>query len=317
MDNSLHELLVDSPSNWGRWGSDDEIGSLNFLDSAEVLRGFASVKRGKVFSLGTKICDPNGDPMAASRSPSLRLNVRDKCSYTSGRQQSGRGGIESADDLIIMYLQGTTHVDALGHPWYDEKIWNNFDANSTIGSLEKCSIRPIADHGMVGHAVLLDIARSKNVNTLDRTSVITLDDLLECAESERITIQKHDILAIRTGWLELFYKDPRSWFSTGSYDEPGLTYDSKLVEWFHQMEIPILACDTVANEKFNHPSTGILLPLHASLVRNMGILFNELVWLQDLSKDCEVENRWDFLYIASPLKIVGGTASPVNPIAIK
>ncbi len=317
MAKNLHDLLIDSPTNWERWGSSDEIGALNFLNSDEVLRGLQTVKKGKVFCLGTKIGDPRGEPKSTTRSHSTRLNVRDKGTYGSGKVQSGFGGFESADDLMTISLQGTTHVDALGHPWYDDMLWNGYDARTTIGALEKCSVEPIAEHGIVGHAVLLDLARWKKTRSLSRNYVITLDDLLECASSQSTSVLEHDILVLRTGWLGLFYKDPKLWFGYDSYDEPGLTYDPDLIKWFHEMEIPMLASDTVANEKMFHPSTGILLPLHASLVRNLGILFNELIWLDELGADCESDGQWEFLYIASPLKIVGATASPINPIGMK
>lgn len=313
----LRDLLKDSPTNWGRWGTSDEIGSLNFLNSGEILRGLKAVKQGKVFALGTRISDPKGEPMSVNRSKSMRLNVRDKGTYSSGKLVSRRGGFESADDIIVMYLQGTTHLDALGHPWYDDKLWNGYDAKTTVGSLEKCSIQPIADHAIIGRAVLLDIARYKKRSALSRSDVVTLDDLLSCADAQEISIQKHDILAVRTGWLNQFYEDPSSWFGIEPYDEPGLCYEPKLLDWFHDMEIPVLVGDTMAIEKTFDPSTGILCPLHASLIRNLGIIFNELVWLEDLADDSVADGMWEFLYIASPLKIVGGTASPVNPIAIK
>jgi hypothetical protein len=109
------ELLKDAPKNWGRFGPNDEIGALNFLTSAEVLRGIRAVKQGKVFTLGVPVARPGGDPLYPSRSQPIRTNAMDKGFYIAGKAQPFPGGMEYADDVITMYLQGTTQYDALGH----------------------------------------------------------------------------------------------------------------------------------------------------------------------------------------------------------
>src|SRR5277367_5866553 len=94
----MRQLLASSPSNWGRWGKDDQIGSLNFLTSAEVLRGVRAVKQGKVFTCGEKIGAPGGDPIWPGRKQASRTNVRDKGDYESGTVKPFPGGVEYADD---------------------------------------------------------------------------------------------------------------------------------------------------------------------------------------------------------------------------
>jgi hypothetical protein len=112
---SLSELLKDAPKNWGRWGPNDEIGALNFLTKEEVLRGVQAVRQGKVFTLGAPVARPGGDPIYPGRGQPSRMMVMDKGFYLSGRAQAFPGGLEYSDDVIFMYLQGTTQYDALGH----------------------------------------------------------------------------------------------------------------------------------------------------------------------------------------------------------
>jgi kynurenine formamidase len=83
------------------------------------------------------------------------------------------------------------------------------------------------------------------------------------------------------------------------------------------MEIPNLVTDTIANELSLDPATGAFLPLHIALMRNLGVLFTEIASLDALAQDCADDGQWDFLYTAAPLKVIGGTGAPVNPIAIK
>ena len=96
----MSQLLAGAPSNWGRWGKDDEVGALNYLTNAEVLRAVKSVRQGKVITCGKQIGNPKGDPMWPGRLPTLRENVRDKGDYIKGTFEAFAGGVEYADDKI-------------------------------------------------------------------------------------------------------------------------------------------------------------------------------------------------------------------------
>ena len=312
----VRELLADAPRNWGRWGEDDEVGCLNFLTQAEVLRGVRSIRQGKTFTLQVRMADPDGDPVWPGRTPAKRMNVMDHGHYLCGKGPKFAGEYQFADDVMFMYLQGSTQYDALGHVWYDDQIWNGYDAKTTIGGLAKASVLPIGERGVVGRGVLIDMARHRGKDVLDAGETFTHDDLLAAAERQGVTIEKHDILVIRTGWIGSFYKRDRTEFYK-DFIEPGLTYSPELVRWFHEMEIPNLVTDTIANEVTVDPVSGVDLPLHNALMRNLGIALTEIAALDLLAEDCAADGQWDFLYTAAPLKIVGGTGAPVNPIVIK
>jgi kynurenine formamidase len=318
---NMSELLENCPSNWGRWGANDEVGALNFLTNEMVLKGVRCVRQGKVFTLGLPIAHPNGDPIGtegASRSKSCRTNTIDKGSYMNGHAHPYPGGTEVADDVIFMYPQGTTQFDALGHFWYDDKLYNGYDASTTIGGLQKCSVQPIGHRGVVGRGILIDLARHQNVKHLRRGQPVRIADIEAAAKAQGVTIEPRDILMLRTGWLDRFYDEgPAAFFEGGTQDEPGLKYSQELAEWFHKMEIPAIAMDTVGIEMTSDADFNMAGPVHSALLRNLGILFNELVWLKDLAASCAEDKQYTFLYTAGGLPIVHGAGAPVNPVVIK
>jgi kynurenine formamidase len=312
----LTELLKDAPRNWGKWGDDDEVGALNYLDAAQVLRGVAAARQGKVFTLQVDVGRKGGDPVWPGRAGAIRTQVIDKGHWISGRAPNFPGGLEYADDFVSMFLQGSTQYDALGHVWYDDTLWNGYPASSTCGGMTKASVYPIAARGVVGHGVLLDMARHRGKDVLGKGETFTHEDLMACAEAQGTPIEKRDILIVRTGWIGSFYTTEQSEFYA-DFVEPGLTYSPELVQWFADMEIPNLVTDTIANEVTSDPETGVVLPLHAALMRNLGITLTEIASLDTLAADCAEDRQFDFLYTAGPLKIVDGTGAPVNPVVVK
>lgn len=312
----LSVLLANSPKNWGKWGADDEVGSLNYLTDAEVLRGIGSVKSGKVFTLQVQMGGDKGDPIWPGRRTAQRVNVMDHSHFKCGKGPDYPGKLEYADDMMVMYLQGSTQYDALGHVWYDDQIYNGFDAATTTGGMSKASVLPIAERGVVGRGVLIDMARYRGKQVLDRGETFNHEDLMAAAKQQGVEIRKRDILIIRTGFIGSFYNQPPEDFYK-DFVEPGLTYSPELVSWFQDMEIPNLVTDTIANEVTIDPVSGVALPLHSALMRNLGVTFTEITILDDLAADCAKDGQWAFLYVAAPLKVVNGSGAPVNPVVIK
>ncbi len=312
---SLDDLLADSPSNWGRWGDDDEVGALNYLGPEQVLAAVGLVRQGKVFTLQRLIGDPNGDPVWPGRAPAERTQILDESTWDSPDAPQYPGGLHYADDKIDAYLQGSTQYDALGHLWYGGKIWNGYDARTTIGGLEKASVEPIAQRGVVGRAVLLDMARFRGKPNLDKGETFTHEDLQECARAQGVEIQKRDILVVRTNFLRLFHEQGEGFYE--GFNEPGLVYSPELVRWFQDMEIPNLVTDTIANEVTYDPATGVALVLHSALMRNLGVSLTEIADLEALAADCAEDGRYAFLYVAAPLRVAKAAGTPVNPVVIK
>ncbi|MFC8181704.1 cyclase family protein [Rhodococcus sp. NPDC057297] len=309
-------LGPNSPKNWGKWGPADEVGSLNYLDAAQVLRGITAVSSGEVFTLQVPIGDPERpDPVWPGREPAVRTAVMDEGFFARGEEPEPSDGHHWADDKIEMFTQGSTQYDALAHYWYGDQVWNGYPADSTVGELEKASVLPIAERGVVGRGVLIDIARARGKEVLDSGEPITLADLLAAAEAQGTTIEPRDVLIIRTGWIGSYYRSSGDDFYR-DWNEPGLVYSRELVDWFQRMEIPNLVTDTIANELSFYPG-GLQLPLHCALMRNLGVTFTELCQLDALADACAADKRWSFLYTAAPLKISGASGAPVNPVVIR
>jgi kynurenine formamidase len=268
-----------------------------------------------VFTLQRLIGDPKGDPVWPGRTPAEKTMILDESSWDGDGAPQFPGGLHYADDMISAFLQGSTQYDALGHVWYGGQLWNGYDARTTVGGLDKASVAPIAERGIVGRGILLDIARFRGKENLDKAETFTHEDLAACAEAQGVTIEKRDILVIRTNFLKLFFDQGEKFYE--GFCEPGLVYSPGLVRWFQDMEIPNLVTDTIANEVTTDPNTGIALPLHCALMRNLGVALTEICDLEKLAAHSARDRQYTFLYTAAPLKVNQASGSPVNPLVIK
>ena len=312
---TMDEVLRDAPKNWGKWGEEDEVGALNYLTTEEVFRGVRHIKSGTVFTLQRLIGDPKGDPVWPGRTPAEKTMILDESSWDGDGAPQFPGGLHYADDKISAFLQGSTQYDALGHVWYGGQLWNGYDARSTVGGLARASVAPIAERGVVGRGILLDIARFRGKENLDKGETFTHEDLAACAEAQGVKISKRDILVIRTNFLKLFFDQGEKFYE--GFCEPGLVYSPELVQWFQDMEIPNLVTDTIANEVTTDPNNGIALPLHCALMRNLGVALTEICDLEKLASHSAEDRQYTFLYAAAPLNVHEASGSPVNPLVIK
>ncbi|MCL8208463.1 MAG: cyclase family protein [Actinomycetia bacterium] len=314
----IAEILKDCPSNWGRFGPDDEIGTLNYLTPEEVRRGIAQVREGRLFPLGLPIGDPRGDLVWPGRVPTQHYMVSDRGLYLTGKRRPirGSGGVEYADDVVHMYLQGTTQIDSLGHVWYDGRLYNGYDAATTTGGLSKNGIDKVAARGIAGAAVLLDVARFKGKEMLERGEEITLEDLFATAEAQGLELERRDMLLVRTGFYLHYVRGGTAEYVGEALREPGLTYSPELVRWFQAQEVPLYGTDTMGSEQTVSSRTGTFQPLHPAFITRLGLTVAELLWLEDLAAYCAEVGRYRFFLTISPLRVLGGAGSPVNPLAI-
>src|SRR6201988_4703876 len=151
--------------NWGRWGADDEIGTLNNISAQDIINAAGLIRKGKVFSLALNY-DSNGpqNGLWGNRFNPIHTMLATGTDAVAGRQESI--GIRYADDMVSMPLQCATQWDALGHIFFGEKMWNGYDARLVDSTgAEKNGIEKVKDK-MLGRGVLLDIARFKKVDSL-------------------------------------------------------------------------------------------------------------------------------------------------------
>jgi kynurenine formamidase len=304
----VHEI-AGKVSNWGRWGADDEIGTLNLVTREVLRRAAACVKRGVVFSLGLPL-DANG-PMTGMGG---RVNPIHLMSMIDVGLDARPDSIRFADDYITMPLQCATQWDSLAHAWYGGKLYNGRPAATiTAFGAAKNGIDKLARRGVVSRGVLLDVARGRGVDRLASGEVVRPADLEAAEAAERVRVESGDVLLVRTGWLSVFRVD-------GDRDRyrmagPGLGIDC--VEWLHAREVAAVATDTYMVEIYPGEDPAVVLPLHMLCIRDMGLTLGEMFALDELAADCAADGTWDFLFTAPPLPVTGGVGSPINPLAVK
>ncbi|MCU1360406.1 MAG: cyclase family protein [Ilumatobacteraceae bacterium] len=293
-------------SNWGRWGADDERGTVNLITPDKILAASKLVKRGAIFDLGIPF-DAKGPQPGGGRINPVRLMSE------TGQHQEFPGAFHYADDYVFMPLQSASQWDGLAHVFYDEQMYNGFPS-SDVGpyGAKHCSIDKMAK-GIVGRGVLLDIARLKGVEWLEAGTVITPDDLDAAAARQGVSFGSGDILVFRTGWRTKFVREQSATeFMAG---EPGLGLDC--CQWIADHEIAVVASDNWAIEVLPGEVDTELLPVHMVLIRDMGVTLGEILDLDELAADCEADGVWEFMLTAPPIKFTAAVGSPINPLAIK
>src|SRR5688500_11405288 len=175
--------------NWGKWGADDEIGTLNYTSAEDIIAAAQPVKKGKVISLALNF-DHTGPQGAKSKYPAMgRTNPIHTMLRTGTDAYSGvldKRGIRAADDMVTMPLQCGTQWDGLGHIFYENSMWNGYDCREvTSAGAQKCGIEK-TKHKMVGRGVFLDVARFKGVESLDDGYGITCEDLNSTATAQKV-----------------------------------------------------------------------------------------------------------------------------------
>ncbi|GLZ04450.1 cyclase [Actinomadura sp. NBRC 104412] len=308
-------MMLDEPNNWGRWGAEDERGALNLLTPEAVLAAARCVKEGRVLSLSLPIRGATSSP-APTTVPHLRgrplpqhfMSV-DGGDYAAGARAVGVG-LRVADDALVVTPHGTTtHMDALCHMWTGDAIYNGHPANRVRSyGAGRCGIDKAGP--VVGRGVLFDVPASKNVPHLNADDRITPDDLEACLEGTGIELRAGDIAVIRTGWPQVWHTEGPDAYWSG---QPGLSADAG--RWLAARDVSMVASDNAAIGGLNARQLAdedLTDDLHMILLWRHGIHLAEMLWLEGLAET----GRGDFLFAAAPLLIEGGTASPINPIAV-
>ena len=299
--------LAKKVSNWGRWGPEDERGTINFITPDVLRRAATLVKRGQVFSLGLPF---NADGPQIGQGG--RVNPIHLMSAVNGGY-GPEGGFRYADDMVVMPLQCATQWDSLAHVHYGGQLYNGFPASTTtFAGAARNSIDKLAA-GVVSRGVLLDIARLHGIDRLPPGRVITPEDLESAERAQNVRVGRGDVLVLRTGHIAVFTKDGDK---IGYMKQmPGLGFAS--VEWLHAREVAAVATDTSAVEVIPFEDQTTPLPVHLLCIRDMGLTLGEMFDLEALAADCADDGVWEFLFAAPPLKVTAAVGSPLNPLAVK
>ncbi len=285
------------------WGPTDEIGTLNMMTDDSRLGILKQVAGGKIYDLGVDLfggmpicCGAFGDPtfqIFLTHAPSRGDPAKELLSYSG--------------DGVTMYTHTGTHIDALNHFGLHGKIWNEVSAADDLG------VRGWTKSGVdkyppiVARGVLIDVAKSKSMVHLPSSYAITVADLKDALKKQGTTLQSGDVVLIRTGLMTL-------WPDQSKYtllDEAGLSLEA--AQWLVEgQKAMLLGSDNLGVESLPSPNPDNFVPVHSYLLVEKGVSLMEAMWLEDLAKD----QVYEFLFVASPLKFRGGTASPIRPLAI-
>jgi kynurenine formamidase len=301
-------------SNWGRWGNDDQIGTLNHITPQDIVAAARLIKKGRAFALGIPL-DRNGpqNGLFGGRWNPIHTMLATGTDAVAGRQDESPN-LRYADDAIDMPVQGATHWDSLGHIFYQEKMYNGHDArNVDSRGVHKLGIEHAKDK-MVGRGVLLDVARHKGAESLDDGYGISNDDLDATAKAQKVKIKKGDFVIVRTGQMERCLK-AKQWGGYAGGDAPGVKFEN--CYWCQEKEIAGICSDTWGVEVRPNETKEANQPWHWVVIPAMGLTMGEIFYLKDLAEDCAQDKVYEFFFCAPPLVITGGTGSPINPMAIK
>ena len=249
-----------------------------------------------------------------SKSPILSLNPPFAIGlHSSHKETAGMipGGIAYAEDMMFFSGQhGAPTIDALGHISDNGKLFGGLDAvaSESASGLLKLGIEVYPKEKLINRAVLLDVARFKNVDALDAGQEITAEDLQATAKAEGVEIQPGDSVLIRTGFGKYFEADRAKY--SGFRPGPG----ESAARWLASKRIFLTGDDQMSYEVV--PQKGTVFPCHRILIADSGIYLVENLNLEELSKALAEQKSYEFILVLNPPRLRGATGAPVNAFAI-
>ncbi|MFC8229424.1 cyclase family protein [Streptomyces sp. NPDC057287] len=289
------DTAQDLPSNWGRWGLDDELGTLNFITADARARGVAAAHTGRVVSLALPVHPgPLAGPIPFGPGPQP-AGVTQVMVYT------GSPARVFTDVLVINTHHSTvTHIDALAHIPTGDRIYPGVPVSRAIagGTVRQGSTAAFAE-GVTTRGVLLDLAPEGRLAPGLR---VTGQDLDEAEQRAGVRLESGDALIVRGGWNVFDHLEEQV---------PAMTVDA--VRWLAAREVSVYAGD-ISDAPPVHPSG--TLAMHQIALGQLGMPLIDNADVSALATTCSELNRYSFLFVVGTPAIVGATGLPVNPLAI-
>jgi kynurenine formamidase len=296
--------LFRSLSSWGRWGERDQRGALNLLEPERVVAASRLVRDGTTVTLSlpmnTKAAEDNPEPAVHFMTTT----------YRDGDDAPGK--LRFAMDFVgaDYHHDGHTHIDALCHVIYEGSLYNGTPATAVTARGAAAESIEVLANGLVARGVLLDIPRLLGLPWLEPGQHVFRDQL-EAAELEQgVTVGEGDVLLVRTGHT-------RRLSELGPWPAANAKAGLHPTAMAFVAERGASALGSDGNSDTAPSSTeGVDFPIHILALNAMGVHLLDYLQLEDLRTACERAGRWEFLFIAAPLRITGGTGSPLNPLAV-
>jgi len=300
------ETLFQTVCNWGRWGADDEKGTLNYITPELVRQASSLVRSGLSVSMAVpinKVAGPD-NPRPATHYMVQNYDIH-----------SELGEPQFCTDYLASEFHGDchTHIDALCHIAYQGKLYNGKPVTAVTSRGPTIQDITAYANGIVGRGVLLDIPRLRGVKWLEPGEAVTTAELEAAEQAQGVRLGGGDIFVFRTGHhrrrLEV-----GPW--NNGYDgegKAGLHPETMLM--LHQRKVAAFFPDG-DGETVPSNVEGIAYPIHALQIAAMGMACADSLQFEELVRVCEEEKRWEFMVVAAPLRLPRGTGSLFNPIAI-
>jgi kynurenine formamidase len=296
------DQLFASVSNWGRWGAEDQRGTLNLITPERVSAATVMVRKGRSVSLSNLL-----SKQADIDNPKPMLHYMSRLAFGMP------GEPKMNEDFVGLDYHGklVTHVDALCHVTYKGRLYNDavgLDTVTTAGA--KFGAVTCFEDGIIGRGVLLDMPRYFGTEWVEPGTGLVADQLEAAAASQGLTVGEGDILLVRTG-----HAVRRAKVGPWNPDEISAGLDLHSFQWLHARGVAALGSDADTDAR---PSAvvDVHTPGHVLAVTAMGMPLLDNMNLDTVAAACAEERRWEFLFVTAPLRLPGGTGSPINPLAI-
>lgn len=323
-DLAILENYIQRCSNWGRWGPDDQLGTVNLITPDKVRDAAALVKTGKTISLTMAYDDHGPQTGYLGRSNPHLYQLTSGPGYLIGEQQrvetptlaqwrevTGQPTAGYYDDVVVMPTQSGTQWDALCHFFWRGRMYNGHPAGDAgTGGSRTNGVQNYTGK-IVTRGVFVDLAEHHGVDTLDPGYAITTDDLEEYLAAKSLEVRPGDALIIRTGFMAA---RRANWGDYAGGPSPGLSLHT--APWIRDHDIAAIATDTWGIEVLPN-EIDCWQPLHVVSLVHTGLAFGEMFDLDALSADSKTDRIYEFMFCASPLPITGASGSPVSALAIK
>jgi kynurenine formamidase len=292
--------LASAVSNWGRWGDDDELGTLNFIDRDTIGAATALAREGVVVHCGAPVPQVQAGHVHDGAGLHLTTAAADHW--------------EAVNDRLTMDLHGIlglTHLDALGHVGYRGVSYNGrrIADNLTPERMTRDAIQS-ARGGIVGRGILVDLPAVLGRPYMEPHEIAPASVVAAAIERTGLDVRRGDILMIRTG---AFARQKATGEMFGLGDAPGISI--AFAEWMHAAEISLLVSD-VGTDPAPSEVENVVIPWHVLTLSRMGLRLIDSADLERLAVACETRRRWEFMCLVAPLDLTGATSSPVNPLCL-
>jgi kynurenine formamidase len=297
-------------SNWGRWGAEDELGTVNLITPGKRVAASGLVREGVSVTCARPIVT---DIAADTTFQPLRFMVdsgegRDTASPARLLERRG------ASEFIGMVFHGytITHVDAPSHYFWEGKLYNgrSCDLVTSREGATVASVEVLRD-GVVSRGVLLDVARTRGIRWMEPGEGVMPLDLEAAERAAGVRVEAGDILLVRTGYYaRRLAEGPVHPLRAGS---PALHV--ACCPWLRERGVAMVGSDT-HNDIHPPPYPALGNSFHVVALVAMGLWLIDNANLEDLAQACAARGRWEFLLTIAPLRLRNVTGSPVNPVAV-